>query len=248
MYPILAPGSYHRSGGAFTVSGSGDIAPDVAGGIFGGDTLEKSLVGGLIGLIVLIVVATLFITAEYRRGLIRVTLAASPRRGRVLAAKAVVIGAVTFVTGLAATAISVPVSRHILSHNGNYLLPVSPRTELSVIVGTAALLAVAAVAVLALGTVLRRSAGAVTSGIGLLVLPYILANAVPASGQWLMRLTPAAAFAVQQTIPAYPQVSNAYNVANGFYPLSAWAGFAVLCAWAALALGLAFYLLRRRDA
>jgi ABC-type transport system involved in multi-copper enzyme maturation permease subunit len=248
MYPVLAPGSYHRSGGAFTLSGSGDIAPDVGGGIFGGDTLHNSLVGGLIGLIVLIVVATLFITAEYRRGLIRVTLAASPRRGRVLAAKAVVIGLVTFVTGLVAAAITLPVSQHILRHNGNYLLPVSLRTELSVIVGTAALLAVAAVAVLALGTVLRRSAGAVTAGILLFVLPYILANAVPASGQWLMRLTPAAAFAIQQTIPAYPQVSNAYNVANGFYPLSVWAGFAVLCAWAALALGLAFYLLRRRDA
>ena len=45
----------------------------------------------------MIVIAAMFITAEYRRGLIRTTLAASPRRGRVLAAKAVVIGAVTFV-------------------------------------------------------------------------------------------------------------------------------------------------------
>jgi ABC-type transport system involved in multi-copper enzyme maturation permease subunit len=248
MYPILAPGRYHRSAGAFTVSGSGDIAPDVGSGIFGGDTLHNSLVGGLIGLIVLIVVATLFITVEYRRGLIRVTLAASPRRGHVLAAKAVVIGAVAFATGLVATAITIPVSQHILIRNGNYLLPVSPATDLRVVIGSAALLAVAAVTVLALGTVLRRSAGAVTAGIVLLVLPFILANAVPASGQWLMRLTPAAGFAVQQTIPSYPQVSDAYNVANGFYPLSPWAGFAVLCAWAALALGLALYLLRRRDA
>ena len=45
------------------------------------------------GLIAVVVVAAMFITAEYRRGLIRITLAASPRRGRVLAAKAVVIGA-----------------------------------------------------------------------------------------------------------------------------------------------------------
>ncbi|HEX3491653.1 MAG TPA: ABC transporter permease subunit, partial [Streptosporangiaceae bacterium] len=248
MYPVLAPGRYHQSGATFSVSGSGDIAPDLGGGPFGGDTTRNSLVGVLLGLIVLIVVATLFMTAEYRRDLIRVTLAASPRRGQVLAAKAVVIGLVAFVTGLVATSVSLPISRHILAHNGNYLLPVSPPTELRVVLGTAALIAVAAVAVLGLGTVLRRSAGAVTGGIVLLVLPYILANSVPASGQWLMRLTPAAGFAVQQTIPAYPQVSNAYNVAVGFYPLAPWAGFAVLCAWAALALGLAFYLLRRRDA
>ena len=248
MYPVLAPGGYHQSGGTFSVSGSGDIAPDLGGGIMGGDTLQNSLVGALAGLIALIVVATLYITAEYRRGLIRVTLAASPRRGRVLAAKAIVIGVVTFITGLVATVIAVPLSRHILNANGNYLFPVSPLTEVRVIVSTAALLAVAAVAVLALGTVLRRSAGAVTAGIVLIVLPNILAFALPGASAWLMRLTPAAAFAVQQTIPAYPQVSYPYNVSNGFYPLAPWAGFAVLCAWAALALGLAFYLLRRRDA
>jgi ABC-type transport system involved in multi-copper enzyme maturation permease subunit len=248
MYPILTDGHYQQSRGTFTVSGSGDIAPDPGGGLFGGDTLQTSLLGVLAGLIALIVVATLYITAEYRRGLIRVTLAASPRRGRVLAAKAIVIGAVTFVTGLVATAIAIPLSRHILAGNGDYLFPADPLTDLRVIVGTAALLAVAAVAVLALGTILRRSAGAVTAGIVLLVLPFVLGTALPGAGQWLMRLTPAAAFAVQQTIPAYPQVSYTYNVANGFYPLAPWAGFAVLCAYAALALGLAFYLLRRRDA
>jgi uncharacterized membrane protein len=32
------------------------------------------------------------------------------------------------------------------------------------------------------------------------------------------------------------------------YPLAPWAGFAVLCGYAVLAMGLAFFLLRRRDA
>jgi ABC-type transport system involved in multi-copper enzyme maturation permease subunit len=63
----------------------------------------------------------------------------------------------------------------------------------------------------------------------------------------LLRLTPAAAFAIQQSIPAYPQVSGIYTPALGFYPLGPWTGFGVLCAYAALALGLATYLLRRRD-
>jgi ABC-type transport system involved in multi-copper enzyme maturation permease subunit len=43
-------------------------------------------------------------------------------------------------------------------------------------------------------------------------------------------------------------VSYAYTAANGYFPLAPWAGFAVLCAYGALALGLAFMLLRRRDA
>jgi hypothetical protein len=36
--------------------------------------------------------------------------------------------------------------------------------------------------------------------------------------------------------------------ATGYFPLAAWAGFAVLCGYAAPALGLAFVLLRKRDA
>ena len=65
-----------------------------------GVTIAQTLIGAFAGLIVIVVVGAMFMTAEYRRGLIRVTLAATPRRGRVLAAKAVVIGAVTFAAGL----------------------------------------------------------------------------------------------------------------------------------------------------
>jgi hypothetical protein len=85
----------------------------------------------------------------------------------------------------------------------------------------------------------------------LVVLPYILATAgvLPAGpSQWLLRVTPAAGFAIQQSLPAYSQVDHAYTPLLGYYPLAPWAGFAVLCAWTALALGTAMYLLRRRDA
>jgi hypothetical protein len=68
------------------------------------------------------------------------------------------------------------------------------------------------------------------------------------AADWLLRVTPAAAFAVQQVLPAYPQVDNPYTAQYGYYPLPPWAGLAVLCAWAATALGLAAFLLRRRDA
>ena len=196
----------------------------------------------------LIVVATLFVTSEYRRGLIRITFTASPRRGRVLAAKAIVVGSVAFAAGLVGTALAEVVAHHVLITNGNYLLPVSGPTEARVIVGTALLLAVAAVLALALGTAFRRSAAAVVTGIVLLVLPFILVYTLPAGAStWLMRLTPTAAFAVQGTQPSSPLVANAYTVTNGYYPLEPWAGLAVLCGYAAIALGAATWLLRRRD-
>jgi len=239
----------HPSSGGFTVTGSGDIAPAV--GLPAAFTDQPSLTGVFVALIVLIVLGTMFITAEYRRGLIHTTLAASPRRGRVLLAKALVIAAVTFLAGAAATAVAIPLGTRLLRSHGNYVYPTSTLTELRVVFGTAALLALTAVLALALGAILRRSAAAVTAVIVLIVLPYMLVivAAVPAGvAQWLMRLTPAAAFAVEQTLPQYHQVDYLYTPASGFYPLAPAVGFAVLLAYALIALGLAGHRLRTTDA
>jgi ABC-type transport system involved in multi-copper enzyme maturation permease subunit len=250
FYPVQG-GGYHQSGSAVTVTGSGDIAPDMDGGPGPGQSIQFALVGTFFGLIAVVVVGTMYITAEYRRGLIRTTLAASPRRGRVLAAKAIVIGAAAFVTGLVAAIIAIPLATRVSRANGNYIYPVSALTEVRLVAGTAAVLAVAAVLAMAVGAAVRRSAIAVTLVILVIVLPYLISvtNLLSLSGdQWLLRLAPVAGFSIQQAIPNYPQVSDACSPAGGCYPLAPWAGFAVLCAWAAAALALAVVLLRRRDA
>jgi hypothetical protein len=206
---------FQASGGTYTVTGSGDIAPGQGDG--GGNGIEHTLVGGFAALTVMVVLGVLFISTEYRRGLIRTSMTASPRRGRILAAKAIVIGAVTFVTALIGAVIAVPLSEHFLRANGNFIPPIA----------------------------------AVATAIVLVVLPYIIATAGALSAgasQWVLRIFPAAAFAIQQSIPAYHQVDGTYIPSQGYYPLAPWAGFAVLCAWAAVALAVAAYLLRRRDA
>jgi len=113
------------------------------------------------------------------------------------------------------------------------------------------MLAVCAVLAVALGAVLRRSAAAITIAILVVVMPFLLAvlNIVPANvGDWLLRLTPAAGLAIEQSVPRYPQVTTIVSPIMGSYPLSPYAGFAVLCLWAAAGLALALFLLRRRDA
>jgi len=243
--------TFRRTGGGFTVSGRGDIAPFVANQAGAGARIEDAIsVGSFAAVIAAGVLGALFITAEYRRGLIRVTLAASPRRGRVLAAKVIVIGAVTFVAGLAGVAAALPIGLSRLRSGNNPILPVTALTELRVIAGAAALIAVAAILALAIGAVLRRGALAVTVVIVGIVLPYLLAiTALPVgAADWVLRVTPAAAIAVEQSLPAYPQVAAAYTPMFGYYPLAPWAGLAVLCGWAAAALALAAFLLHRRDA
>ncbi|MFB7545241.1 ABC transporter permease subunit [Streptomyces zaomyceticus] len=253
-------GSYTRStgsgavasGGGFTLTGAGDIAPVVGGPAASGvRTVENFLVGAFAGLIMLVVVATSCITAEYRRGLIAVTLAAGSGRSRVLVAKALVTGSVAFAAGLASAAVVVPFGGSRSAANGFPVLTVPTATELRVVVGTGLLLATASVLALALGTVLRRSAVAITAVVAGMVLPYLLATAAvlpEGASDWLLKVTPAAGFALLQSVERYDQVVSVYSPATGYHPLAPWEGFAVLCAYTALAFGAAAVLLRRRDA
>jgi ABC-type transport system involved in multi-copper enzyme maturation permease subunit len=262
---VPQPGTLRQSAGTITVTGSGDITTLAGDGAV--ISIQRALAGTPIGLIPLIVVGAMFITAEYRRGLIRVSLTASPSRGRLLAAKAVVIGAISFVTGAIAAALAAAVGARILARTGVPIWPVPTLTLARLILGTGALLAVAAVLALAVGTAVRRSATAVAAAIVVIFVPYLLVLVPPVlpgqagrggfSGgglslvarEWLLRITPAAGFSVQQVVPQLSQVAGAsYSPNWGYYPLAPWAGFAVECAWAAAALALAFYLLRRRDA
>jgi ABC-type transport system involved in multi-copper enzyme maturation permease subunit len=244
---------YHQASGRYTVTGSGDIAPLIAGPLNHGPnvTVRDFLLGTFAGLIAVAVVATMYMTAEYRRGLIRTTLAASPNRGRVLATKAIVIGSAAFVAGLAAAAGAVLGGTRIAQSNGAAVFPEPWPADLRIIAGTAALVAVAAVFALAIATMVRRSASAILIVIVAIVIPFVLSAppGIPAGlTDWLLRVTPAAAFALQQPAPQYYQVQANYIPSTGYFPLAPWTGFAVLCAWTVIALAAAAYLLRRRDA
>src|SRR5689334_2791813 len=61
------PGRFRTAGGTFTVTGSGDIAPAGPGPTNIGMPADDGFVGAFAGLIVVIVVGAMFITAEYRR-------------------------------------------------------------------------------------------------------------------------------------------------------------------------------------
>ncbi|TDC45034.1 ABC transporter permease [Actinomadura sp. KC345] len=221
-----------RSGGTFTLSGFGDIGPNE----FAHDATKTTFTGVLVGQTAIVALAVLFVTAEYRRGTLRTTFASAPRRGRVLAAKGIVIGAVSLAAGLAAAFGAMLLSGPLLRSNGVAPPPLWDATVLRAVLGTGALLGVIAVFALAVAVIVRRSAPAITVVLLLLLVPQIAATALPLSAaRWLERLTPAAGFAVQQTVTRYDQA------------IGPWAGFGVLCAYTAAALAAAVYLVRRRD-
>ncbi|MGO9957845.1 MAG: hypothetical protein ACLP50_18045 [Solirubrobacteraceae bacterium] len=252
-YTTLGTSDYRQAGDSILVTGSGDISPAVASA--GGDTASDSLLFGLVvALIVLIVIATMFITSEYRRGLIRTTFAATPDRGHVLVAKALVVGAIAFAVGAVASAVAIPLGEHVMSANGNYIFPADLLTVAQVIFGSGALVALMSVAVLGIGTILRRSASAILTGVLVFVLPTFTGPGIigPTSSgtaaTWLYRVTPAAGFSLLGILPRSRLVSYPYTMANGYYPLPPWAGLLVLGAYAAVALLAARVVLRRGDA
>jgi hypothetical protein len=61
---------FTRNSGSYTLTGSGDIAPVTPGpnSPFPTVTIGQSLVGAFLGLIVIVVVAAMFFSTEYRRG------------------------------------------------------------------------------------------------------------------------------------------------------------------------------------
>lgn len=241
------PGEHTEDGGTFTVSGNGDIAPHTVGMLATGVTLP----GVWIGLIVLIVIGVGFATAEHRRGLIRTTLLASPRRGRVLLAKATVLGTVTFVLALIAVTVTLVAGKAVLRGDDTYTLPMPAATEVRIVVGAAAVLALISVLALAVGALLRHGPPAAAATAAVMILPFLTAVTAilpPSVPQWLLRVTPAAGFAIMQAIPEYPHVHADYSVAAGYFPLPPWAGLLVLAAFAAATLWLATRRLSRSDA
>lgn len=226
---VPGDGGSAQDGDTFTITGSGDI-----GRIdFGDDPVYITLQAIVVGLLAVVAVSVLFVTAEYRRGMIRTTFSATPRRGRVLAAKALVAGTAGFAVGLVAAAGMILVG----SAPGRPDPSLTDGVVLRAVGGTAALTALVAVLALGAGAALRHSAGAITGVVLLLVLPQLMAGALPlTAAQWLQRLTPAAGFAVQQTRERYDTA------------LEPWAGLLILAAYATAALALAAARLRRRDA
>lgn len=223
------PGGAVESGGKVVVTGGGDIGPAT---VEGGLRADLLLSGGGLGLILVLVAAVMFPPAE---------------RGRsVLAAEAVVVGAVAFVAGLVAAGVVVPAGLALLRAHRNPIQPITLGTELRVIIGYAALAAISALLALGLAALVRSRILAAGLAVALIVVPYLLASAGVAP--WLLAITPAAGFAITQSVPAFAHVDVGPSLLEGHHPLAPWAGLTVACGYVVVVLGAAIIAHRRRAA
>lgn len=147
------------------------IAVNASGSELGNTpVLSLGFFGVLLGSICVITLGVMTIASEYGTGMIRTTLTACPTRGRVLTAKAIVFFLLTFVITTVTTALVAVLQTAMLGGaeptGGDWLRAT---------VGVGLYIATLGLLSLAVGALIRHSAGAITIMIAVVLLPLVLA-------------------------------------------------------------------------
>jgi ABC-2 type transport system permease protein len=200
------------------------------------DATSFSLRGVYLAQIAIGVLGVLIISSEYSTGMIRTTLTAVPKRIRVLTAKVAVFAVAALAVALVACFAAFGIGQSIFASKGANVSLGDPGV-LRAVVGSAIYLTAIGLIGVALGTLLRRTAGAIATLFGLLLVAPALAQALPSPwdtdvGKFLPSGAGTALFAVRPTSDI----------------LSPGAGLAVLVAYVVVALAAAAIVLDRRDA
>ncbi|MEU9411569.1 ABC transporter permease [Streptomyces sp. NPDC048281] len=199
------------------------------------DAVSLALTGVTFASLAVGVLGVLLSAGEYSTGMVRSTLTAVPRRLPVLWAKAAVIGPIALVLAtlgaLAAFGLGAP------GLDGEKIsLSLGDAGVLRSLAGAGLYLGLVAVFGVALGVLLRNSAGAIASLVGILLILPGLASLLPDS--WYDTVSPYFPSTAGQAVYALHQSSDA---------LSPGAGIAVFAGWVALTLAGAAYRLVRSD-
>lgn len=190
-----------------------------------------------LGQLAICVLGVLTITTEYSTGVIHASLLAVPRRLNVLAAKAAVFSILIFVIGEIAAFCSFFIGRALVNPVANVSLGQPGVTR--AVIGAGLYLTVLGLFALAIGTLLRHTAGAIAIVIFLVLIAPGLLSLLD-SYDWGAHIH-----------AWFPVVAGGYITADHQQAdqlLSPWQGFAVFCGWTALLLAAAAILLDRRDA
>jgi hypothetical protein len=198
-----------------------------------GDPTSNVLAGVILGQAITSVLGAVAITGEFDSGMVAVTFAAIPRRRLVLAAKALVWGAVFLVSGEAAVLAAFLGGTAVLRAGVPHPSLASPEVLRAVLL-TGAFLALAGLMGLGVGALIRHAAAAVATVIGgLFVLPLVIGAAGRSYGRLLPELIVGNSLAAVKPVPGFTW--------------SPWLELAIVALYPAVLLVAGGWLLDRRD-
>ena len=223
---------------SLAMKGSEFATPESLTGI----VAQSATFGSMFTVLIMGVLGVLAITSEYASGMILSSLTAVPSRTPLLLAKALVVAALAFVVG-ALSAFGGALLSGLVLGDGALKALVDPAIVVSLL-GNALYLTLAALLALGAGTLLRSSAGAISTVVGLLFIAPIVFQVLAMTGwEWVP--------AVANWLPANlgsTLSSTAMQSADVAGSVSYWGALGGLTAWAAAALVPAAVLFKTRDA
>jgi ABC-2 type transport system permease protein len=195
----------------------------------------RSELGGLISQLAVGVLAVLFISGEYGTGMIRSSMIAVPRRLPVLTAKMGVFAAAALPVTVASTLGAYGLGELAWTAHGRPAVSLSDPGVARVVFGAAACIVLTGLCALAIGTLVRSTAGGLTTMVGLFFVLPILAGMMPERIADLSRFLPSNASGA---------VWNSSLSPVSMTPAS---GFALLCGYTVVLCAAAAWRLRRGD-
>ena len=184
-----------------------------------------------------IALGTLVVTSEYGTGMIRATLAATPRRGSVLAAKAIVLTGTLFVVGTVTAFAGFFGGNFFLDREG-IGIALGDEGVLRAMLGSGLYMAGLGLFAAAAGFLIRHTAAALSVVLALVFVVGNMAFLLPGTwGEWTAKLMPG---------NAGSGVATPVSFNPGL--LDPWVGFAVFAGEVALLTVIAWATFRRRDA
>jgi ABC-2 type transport system permease protein len=204
------------------------IMADPTGAIYG--------IGFDLGQLALAVLGVIVITSEYSSGAIRSSLLAVPGRVSMLVAKAVVFGVLVLITS-AITVFAVFFIATTIYHP-DFVVTLGQPGVLRATLGGILYLTVLGLFAMAIGGLIRHTAGAIATVIGLILVVPIIVGLIPGT--------------IAAHVDAYLPTQAGHLIGQTAQQsgdlLSPWQGFGVFCLWTAVLLVGAGWLLKQRDA
>jgi ABC-2 type transport system permease protein len=193
--------------------------------------------GMMFAQITAVVLGAMTVTSEYGTGMIRATLAATPHRGTVLAAKGVVLTSTLFVVGTV-TAFTGYLAGNWFLDNAGVGVSLSDDGVLRSMFGSGLYLAVLGIFAAAVGLLVRHTAAALSIVLALVFVVGTMVFLLPGAwGEWVAKLMPGnAGGEIATPVSFNPDL------------LAPWVGFAVFSGEVAAVLLVAYLVFRRRDA
>lgn len=194
--------------------------------------------GFIFGQLLIASLAVVLIASEWATGMIRSTMVAVPRRIPALLAKNLVMAAIAFIIGTVAAFVSYFVAQPILAVEDLDFALTTDGVLLSIF-NTGGALALISVLAMSIGTLLRNTAGAIVTIIGLLfVVPILVATLLSNLADWIPDAARFLPDAGATQMIAVNITEDAFNQ---------WQGALVLGGWAIVLLVISLIVTKKRD-